>query len=839
MEISSLRSLLQHTCNDLQNLTNADLQEGKWLTKRNVLQNIISSSPSLSNENDELVDLTEERNRESSIQKKGGSSREVRIEAETEYRTKFMRIVLGGLTRLRWPPSLEAFSDPMDALLHDNSSFLNALEFLLRVAIPASNLNHRDLRVSTRTDKTSPSGKTPRPLSGRKESNADPPSRPQLAVSRNAFDDSSISFISAGSSGGGDSSDYADDDNADAFAAIHANIISSREPAQRSVGKSTGSRKAGGSSGSGGMVPGSGEIFVEYLNNKNTSPKDNRQQQQQQQQPSSLSVYSSHRSHHLAVGIDDDSLSLNSSRLNYSASAIAGDDAAGAAAAAGYRTHQELNWRAFEVLQRQNEALSVRLRELQLSVLRRDEAEARIAGILSELKSTVADIAEAGNVGSNRRGGGSSSMSNKHDHVEEDDGAFIRRPAAIDRAGGTEEAGSSSVRKAPEVHSATAASATRTTGGGAGSSNTRKSLTAVDKGKEKKEKEEELRRFRQEVQREEEEALGRKDSTLGISSLLASPSSAAAAAVSSTPHCSNCARNTSSASSSSSSSSTVLWSKLLGKVQGLETQWSAAQRAARSLAESVVAGTQHQRKQPSQHNRSPTSLKGSPPLHFKSGGGGSSEGTLYSARSTASRGLVSHALGVQPALISAGSIYSIAPLAGHDEEAQEGDVQGLGLDLSRLHLIQRDLAAFAEHALAWTREFVQGGAEDEEEEEQVDYNESNESRRAASAKVASTAKQGSNPPRRPPSQSQSQQQQKQKQQPQLYTTSERAARTQQTGHALQLAAWELLLHLSCLAPIAPLALRSPFRSCLSGLDALVQEVSRLFNISVCCCRFDV
>ena len=39
-----------------------------------------------------------------------------------------------------------------------------------------------------------------------------------------------------------------------------------------------------------------------------------------------------------------------------------------------------------------------------------------------------------------------------------------------------------------------------------------------------------------------------------------------------------------------------------------------------------------------------------------------------------------------------------------------------------------------------------------------------------------------------------------------------------------MAAWELILHLSAVSPVAPLSLHSPFRSCVSGLEALIQEV---------------
>ena len=88
--------------------------------------------------NYELQDIIEYRNNEVNLQRKNNTNRDERIESETNFRHKFMRIVLKGLERLRWPPSLEAFSDPLDNLFHDNDTFYNAIEFLLEVGISKS-----------------------------------------------------------------------------------------------------------------------------------------------------------------------------------------------------------------------------------------------------------------------------------------------------------------------------------------------------------------------------------------------------------------------------------------------------------------------------------------------------------------------------------------------------------------------------------------------------------------------------------------------------------------------------------------------------------------------------
>jgi hypothetical protein len=62
------------------------------------------------------------------------------------------------------------------------------------------------------------------------------------------------------------------------------------------------------------------------------------------------------------------------------------------------------------------------------------------------------------------------------------------------------------------------------------------------------------------------------------------------------------------------------------------------------------------------------------------------------------------------------------------------------------------------------------------------------------------------------------------QRPDVIPVSAQAVRRQQEALELQSAAWDMLLHLACVAPVAPLSLRSPYRSCLTGLEALVLEV---------------
>ena len=165
MEVTALRSALQHACSELGNLTNVELTEGKWPTKKKVFEQLIAKSPSLVDQHEELNNLIDDRNSEYSRQKRDGVSRDERIESESQFRTKFMRIVLDGLQRVRWPPAQEAFSDPLDALFNDVSTFIDAVTFLLHVAVPSGN---RSLFSSSQQRQSTPP-KTPKSSTGRTE----------------------------------------------------------------------------------------------------------------------------------------------------------------------------------------------------------------------------------------------------------------------------------------------------------------------------------------------------------------------------------------------------------------------------------------------------------------------------------------------------------------------------------------------------------------------------------------------------------------------------------------------------------------------------------------------
>ena len=378
-----------------------------------------------------------------------------------------------------------------------------------------------------------------------------------------------------------------------------------------------------------------------------------------------------------------------------------------------------------------------------MSVLKRDETEAKIAGVLVELRNSIGEIVEAG---------GSSSKGKTTSAVEKGGTSVLRAPADTSTKG----------------------------------------ISAV--GTVALSNEEEMEVFRLEVEREKQEELAKKDKSLGISTAQVGKGGVSGSSTKGRPPttslCANCSGRLSSKANTpsfttpeQSGSSGVIWSKLLARIRALEDQWTGTQRAARRLAEGV--GGAH-------------GLGSSPRSNPRRSSGGSSPsgGLLYSAGNTPSRSLSNHVLGVQPALFGAASedcafqgadIFASPPQPPSGRSSAGGDRAGahnFGMDLARIHLLQRDLVAFAEQAFGWTSDCV----------------------------FPEASSGGSDP----------------SQHPDAIPPSLSAAHRQQRALDMHLAASDLVLHLSCVSPVAPLALRSPFRSCLTGLDALIQEVS------VCC-----
>jgi hypothetical protein len=119
--------------------------------------------PSLREYNEKLDLLLESREiemnnrRQALTQKNVNMDRNERTENEKEFRTKFMNIVLDALTLLRWPPALEAFADPIKALLSDKNTILNVFTFLVECILPTDKLTSNTIQLNNNNDDISES----------------------------------------------------------------------------------------------------------------------------------------------------------------------------------------------------------------------------------------------------------------------------------------------------------------------------------------------------------------------------------------------------------------------------------------------------------------------------------------------------------------------------------------------------------------------------------------------------------------------------------------------------------------------------------------------------------
>jgi hypothetical protein len=122
------------------NLTLADLQELKWSLRQLIFIEIFRSSHLLNESTEQLMNLGERREKKVAQWKAAGKSvdKEERLEFERDYRTSFMTVVLKGLEQSRWPPSQVPFADPMDDLLHNKETLLDAVNHLLNTLFPSS-----------------------------------------------------------------------------------------------------------------------------------------------------------------------------------------------------------------------------------------------------------------------------------------------------------------------------------------------------------------------------------------------------------------------------------------------------------------------------------------------------------------------------------------------------------------------------------------------------------------------------------------------------------------------------------------------------------------------------
>lgn len=177
-KVSRLCSRLRFASDDFRNLVSTDLSELKWKTFQMVCVGLFQLLPALSEESNKLQTYVARRQKELGIERAEGLTRSERVEAEQDHRTRLSRCILEGLEKLRWPPTQLAFSNPLQTLMEDYESKIDAVEYLLDIIQPrggstgllGDDQHDKDSRRSSRGAETkierhleeTSSGQTPR-----------------------------------------------------------------------------------------------------------------------------------------------------------------------------------------------------------------------------------------------------------------------------------------------------------------------------------------------------------------------------------------------------------------------------------------------------------------------------------------------------------------------------------------------------------------------------------------------------------------------------------------------------------------------------------------------------
>ena len=139
MDSSILRSRLSNSFSELQFLSTQELDECKWPVIQRVFSLLFEKSASLRQYSEQIFDLTDLRNQELQRRRSDPKNREKWNDSNANFKTCFLRIIIDGLSLLRWPPSLVAFSDPLEAVL---SNPRDAMAYLLEFGILSETNRH-------------------------------------------------------------------------------------------------------------------------------------------------------------------------------------------------------------------------------------------------------------------------------------------------------------------------------------------------------------------------------------------------------------------------------------------------------------------------------------------------------------------------------------------------------------------------------------------------------------------------------------------------------------------------------------------------------------------------
>jgi len=159
--VAHLVSRLHHAVVELADVRVDDLQAGKWPTTKRVLALLVEhAGPRLDDQRVALERLLHTRNVALTARRKAQPAvpAEVKAEQDAEFKTAFLRVVVDALVVLRWPPALEAFSDPLGLLMDDKAAMLAAIAFLLDKGVLAASSSSSGSRRHEHTLPSPPDG---------------------------------------------------------------------------------------------------------------------------------------------------------------------------------------------------------------------------------------------------------------------------------------------------------------------------------------------------------------------------------------------------------------------------------------------------------------------------------------------------------------------------------------------------------------------------------------------------------------------------------------------------------------------------------------------------------
>jgi hypothetical protein len=153
IDVSAFRSKLLLTVPDTLGLTLQDIKECNWKTQKSIFSCILLSSPRYRDPyGSAIMTLDESRSRKLGFLRNIPESREDRKQIEADYRHSFLNVVLNACSEMAWPPTKEAFSNPLALLTDDIQYKLSAMSHLLDCGFP-TNSNIRAVIDSPKQDK--------------------------------------------------------------------------------------------------------------------------------------------------------------------------------------------------------------------------------------------------------------------------------------------------------------------------------------------------------------------------------------------------------------------------------------------------------------------------------------------------------------------------------------------------------------------------------------------------------------------------------------------------------------------------------------------------------------